>query len=194
MAGAILVGGKASRYGGVQKALLDAGGGTAIVHGIIHEMTRAGLEEILILARDDRTCGDLGREVVMDLRSDGGPLAGIEAAITHLAGRCRALLLCPCDLPGITHRQFTALINAFHATAAPVVVAETGDFFWHPLCAVVHIDVFPAVAAALDHAKGGVATLWRDLGAEAVHFDDPTPLFNVNTPEDLANWRRRDDP
>jgi len=194
MVGAILVGGKASRYGGVQKAMLDAGGGTPIIHKLIHEMTCAGLEEILILARDDRTCDDLGREVVMDLRSDCGPLAGIEAALTHLAGRCRALLLCPCDLPGITRRQFTELISRFDATAAPVVVAETDDSFWHPLCAVVHIDALQDVTDALDQGKGGVAKLWRDLGAEAVHFDDPAPLFNVNTPEDLADWRRRDDP
>lgn len=128
-----------------------------------------------------------------DLRSGAGPLGGIEAALAHYAGRSDATVLLPCDLPGITAAEIARLVAAYRKgpAAGGIVVAETGGFFWHSLCAVVHNGLLSEVSRAIDEARRGVGELWRRLGAVGVRFDDETPLFNVNTPEDMHDWLRR---
>ncbi|MCJ7823149.1 MAG: NTP transferase domain-containing protein, partial [Armatimonadetes bacterium] len=109
-------------------------------------------------------------------------------ALVHYAGRCEAVLVLPCDLPGITDREVCALQAAFAESRSPAVVAATGDGFWHPLCAIARVDLLPAVSRTLDAGRNGVYRLWREVGATPVYFDDAAPFFNVNTPADLDRW------
>jgi molybdopterin-guanine dinucleotide biosynthesis protein A len=191
---AILAGGRASRYGGADKASLDCGDGRTIVRRLLDELALAGLNEVVICANDRRRYEALAVPVVPDLRAGAGPLGGIEAALAHYRGRVDGVVLLPCDLPGISAREILALADAFRAARGRVVVAQTSDFVWHPLCAVVHNGVAPEVAAALEAGELGVGRLWRKLGAVEVRFEDERPFFNVNTPEDMADWRGKDRP
>jgi len=187
--GAILAGGTASRYGGTAKGLLEVRPGRTIVEHLIEEMSAAGVAEVVIVANTPEPYERFGRKVVPDLRPGNGPLGGIETALMHYGDSRDAVLFCPCDLPGLTRREISRLLAAYRAKPGGVVVAETDDFFWHPLCSVVHNDLLPRVTEALDRGVRSVHELWRQLGAVPVHFDDETPFFNVNTPEDLARWR-----
>jgi molybdopterin-guanine dinucleotide biosynthesis protein A len=191
LAAAILAGGLASRYGGTDKGLLDCGDGRSIIRRLLDELAAAGLREAIICANDAPRYADLGVAVVPDLRRGAGPLGGIEAAMSYWAGRAEATVLLPCDLPGISAGEIRALAETFGTRGAPLVVAETGEARWHPLCAVVRNDLLPAVSAAIDQGELGVGRLWRKLGAVGVRFEDEAPFFNVNTPEDLTAWRRR---
>lgn len=186
----VLAGGKARRYGGADKAALDCGDGRTIARRLLDELGRAGIEQVIVSANETQRYEPLGRPVVADLRPGAGPLAGIEGALTYFAGRTDATVLLACDLPGISANQIAALTQAYLAGSARIVAAQTGDFFWHPLCAVVHNGILEAVAAAIDAGRLGVQALWRQLEAVAVRFEDDTPFFNVNSPEDLARWRR----
>ena len=188
LAGAILAGGLATRYGGAVKGDLDAGGGRTILQRLLAELAAAGIDEVIVSANDPARYASLGRPVVADLRPGLGPLGGIEAVLAHHAGRFNATVLLPCDLPGITAAQIGELAAAFRGGQSRIVVAETGDSFRHPLCSVVHNGLLPDISAALDAGELSVGRLWHKLGAAAVRFDDQTPFFNVNTPQDLANW------
>ena len=188
---AVLAGGKASRYAGADKAALDCGDGRSIVRRLLDELALAGFEEAVLCANDPGRYASLPVPVIGDLRPGAGPLGGIEAALAHFGGRTEGVALLPCDLPGISAREIRVLAEAFRAGGARVVVAQTGDSFWHPLCAVVHNDVLVELTAALDAGRRGVGRLWRSLGAAAVRFQDEEPFFNVNTPEDMAGWRER---
>ena len=84
--------------------------------------------------------------------------------------------------------MISVLIDAFRGSAARIVVAETADFSWQPLCSVVHNGILADVRASLDAGQLGVQRLWRKLGAVGVRFADDRPFFNVNTPEDMARW------
>ncbi|MGB2822781.1 MAG: molybdenum cofactor guanylyltransferase [Phycisphaerae bacterium] len=191
---AILAGGRASRYGGADKAALDCGDGRTIVRRLLDELALAGLNEVVICANDRHRYEALAVPVVPDLRAGAGPLGGIEAALGHYRGRVDGVVLLPCDLPGISAREILALADAFRAGRGRVVVAQTSDFVCHPLCAVVHNGVAPEVVAALEAGELGVGRLWRKLGAVEVRFEDETAFFNVNTPEDMADWREKDRP
>jgi len=189
IAGAILAGGKARRLGGIVKGTLEVDPGVTIVQRLIGEFSRAGIEEVVIATGDPGPYLRYGREIVADIRPCMGPLGGIEAALEHLAGRCDAVLFLPCDLPRIGADEMSALRTAFAAGPARVVFAESGDFFGHALCSVVHIAVLPEVSAALDRGERRVRDLWRRLGALGVPFDDESRFLNINEPEDLNRWQ-----
>lgn len=189
---ALLAGGGARRFGGRPKGLLRRPDGATFVEHLLGVASAAGLAPRIIAANDPDPYRSFGVPVVGDLRPGIGPLAGIEAALAHLAGSCGGVLFLPCDLPGISSREATLLRDAFLSRRARIVVARTADFSWHPLCSVVHIDRRGAVGEALDRGERGVGRLWEALGAEPVDFPDARPFFNVNTPEDLEAWRNRE--
>lgn len=209
MAGAILAGGLASRYGGANKAALDLGDGRTLLEHISGELFAAGVGEVIVCASAQaaQAARAGGLKAVPDRRPQLGPLAGIEAALAHYAGpgnepaagppgakrtvepRYDATVLLACDMPGITASEIAALIDAFGQGRAPIVVAEMPDFSWQPLCSVVHNGILADVRAAMDAGQLGVQRLWRRLGAVGVRFADDRPFFNVNTPQDMARWR-----
>ena len=189
IAGAILAGGQALRYGGKAKGLLKAPSGLSIIQHEIRQLNLAGIDEIIIVASDPKPWRDCACNVVIDLRSGVGPLAGIEAALAHYGSSYEATLFLPCDLPAITSTEISQLQAAFTSNSAPVAVAVTNDLFWEPLCAVVHNSLLKIVSQAIDDGERRPQSVWRDAGAIEVHFEDATPFFNINTPRDMAHWQ-----
>ena len=190
-AAAILAGGRASRYGGVPKGLIEVEPGVSILERTIREIREAGASEIVIVANDPEPYERFGLQIVPDLRRGIGPLGGIEAALAHFGGKCEAVLFLPCDLPGMTSGVISSLLQAFEEMGAPVVFAETELFFEQPLCAVVHNGLYFDIVRLVDEGVRKVADAWMALGAVSVHFDDPWRFFNVNSPEDMQRWRER---
>lgn len=191
MAAAILSGGKASRYGGRPKGLLEIAPGLTILEHEVCELRTAGLADIILLSNHPEPYLHLGLPVVPDLHPGLGPLSGIEAALSHYTDRFAATLILPCDLPAITSLELTRLRDSFLTGNAPLALAVTGGFFWQSLCSVVHNALLPSLRAEMGRGERSVGRLWRRWGAMEVHFEDPAPFFNVNTPEDLAEWLAR---
>jgi len=188
IAGAILAGGKAQRMGGIAKGMLPLGGSLSLIERLVVHLMRAGVEEIIIVANDDRPYTRIGCAIVPDGRMDAGPLAGIEAALGYFAGRYEAVLCLPCDMPSLSWREMSALLATFVDTGGPVIFAETEDGARHPLCAVVRVDLLDGISAALDQGERAVSDVWPQLGGFAVHFDDPNAFINLNSPGDLDAW------
>ena len=188
IAGAILAGGKAQRMGGIAKGMLQAGGPLSLIERLVVHLIRARVEEVIIVANDDRPYTRIGCAIVPDGRIDAGPLAGIEAALGYFAGRYDAVLCLPCDMPSLSWKEMSALISAFVDTGGPLIFAETEDGARHPLCAVVRVDLRDGISAALDRGELTVGDLWPQLGGFAVRFDDPKAFVNLNSPGDLDAW------
>lgn len=185
IAGAILAGGKATRWGGVIKGLVEVAPGVTMLDRARSALEGAGVQDIVVVAGQTSPYGDLGLPVIPDLRPDAGPLAGIEAALTYHAARHEATLILPCDMPRITAREVARLREAFQEAQEGVVQAVTEGCLWHPLCAVVRNRLRPLITAALDRGERSVRRVWQEAGATPVHFADPTPFINANTPDDL---------
>ena len=194
VAAAILAGGQASRYGGVPKGLLEIAPGVSIVARLLGELRAAGLSEIVLAANAPEPYLPLGLALVPDLHPDLGPLGGIEAALSHYGPTGDATLFLPCDLPGITCGEIVRLREAYGASGGPLAVCVTDGDALQPLCAVVSNELLPPVRAALEAGELSVGRLWRRLGAVQVPYADPAPFFNVNCPEDLAQWLARRQP
>jgi molybdopterin-guanine dinucleotide biosynthesis protein A len=188
IAGAILAGGKAQRMGGIAKGMLPASESLSLIERLVVHLMRAGVDEIIIVANDDRPYTRIGCAIVPDGRTDAGPLAGIEAALGYFADRYEAVLCLPCDMPSLSWEEISTLIAAYVDTGGPVVFAQTEDSARHPLCAVVRADLRDEISVALDRGERAVGALWQQLGGFPVHFDDPNTFVNLNSPGDLNAW------
>jgi len=188
IAAAILAGGKATRLGGIAKGTLLDNSGCSIVARLIEQITAAGIADIVISANDARPYQVLNRPIIADRQAGIGPLGGIEAVLTELAPRVDCVLFLPCDLPNITAAEILRLVQTYEASPRVVAFAYSaqGD---HPLCAVVPATALSAVTAAIASGKYGVGRLWRSLAARPVEIEDEARLLNINTPEDLRDWR-----
>lgn len=189
IAGAILAGGKGSRINGLAKGALKTDDGISIVERLIAEFNKSDIAEVVIITGDREFYKHCGSEIIADLRSGFGPIAGIEAGLDYFAGRCDAVLFIPCDMPQITAGQIVALKKSFVDQGSPVVFAKTSEFFWHPLCAVVHNGLLEQASAAIDRGQLKIRQLWDQVGANGVMFEDENPFFNINSHNDLNLWQ-----
>jgi molybdenum cofactor guanylyltransferase len=168
--GAVLAGGAARRFGG-DKALADAGGCS-----LIDRVIAALAPQCDALVIVGRVHGDW--PTLPDRPGAGqGPLAALNAALHHGAAQgYDAVLSAPCDVPDVPDDLAAQL------GPAPAVVAD------QPV-----IGLWPtALAAALD--------AWLAAGERSVHRFAAgvgarrtllsSPLANINSPSDLAQWRQ----
>jgi molybdopterin-guanine dinucleotide biosynthesis protein A len=188
IAGAILAGGNARRIGGIAKGTLKVGGGVSIVERLINEMNDAGVSDIVIVANDPKPYQDYGVKIIADIREGIGPIGGIEAGLVHFAGQSDAVMFVPCDLPQISATQLSVLKQTFIENNVPVVFAATNEFFWHPLCAVVHNDLVKQVSSAIDCGERKIRKIWEQVKAVRVLFENESDFFNVNSLEDVNQW------
>lgn len=190
IAGAVLAGGAARRYGGVAKGMLPLPTGEPMTGRIIDQIAGAGIEPIVIIANERQPYENCGCLILPDAVPGQGPLGGIATALAHFEASHTAVLFMPCDLPGIRTSHVTALCDAFEQGGAPIVAARTDGSMLHPLCGVVKVDQRPAIERLAIRPEGRrVRRVWTELGVRTVDFPDATAFFNVNSPEEMAKWR-----
>jgi molybdopterin-guanine dinucleotide biosynthesis protein A len=186
--GVILAGGEARRLGGIAKGTIEVGKGVSIVERLIKELTKAGINNIVIAANDSKPYQKCGVKVIADIRTGIGPIGGIETGLTYFAGQSDAVMFVPCDMPNITAKEMLALKKAFVETESPVVFAETTGFFWHPLCVVVHNGLKDQISSAIDHGQRKIRNIWQQVKAVSLQFADETAFFNINSSVDMDMW------
>lgn len=188
IAGAILAGGNATRAEGLAKGTIQTDGGLSIVQHLIREMSRAGIDDVVLVANDAAPYAGYDIPVISDVRREMGPMGGMESAFAHFGSRCEAVMFLPCDVPNITAKELLQLKNAYLQSDAPAVYARTGDFFCHALCTVVHNDVAGRISEAIDRGRLRTRDFWLDMNAEPVLFENENTFKNLNTVDDVRDW------
>ena len=193
--GAILAGGRASRMGSRDKALLEHSTGKTFARYILEEMTAADLSEVVISANDPEPYRPLGCPIIPDLRPGCGPLAGVEAVLGFADETYSAdgVLFLPCDMPAISHREIKLLMDAFITEPRRLCFAVTHNApipRRHPCCCVVSVNLLGEVKRALDEGQFKIGRVWDELGAGGVEFKDARGFCNINTPEEFALWQK----
>lgn len=182
MAGFVLIGGQSSRMGS-DKALLpwhsaslveDIAGKVESAAGTVH------------LLGDPQRYGHFGYGCLPDRRLGLGPLAGIEAALLSQLGELN--LITACDIPGLQIPWLQSLLRsaAQPGTRCTVLLDSNGEK--QPLCAVYHANCLPDVQCALEEGRLKMRELMARLNARTVSI--PSPLPNVNTPEEWSVWQK----
>jgi molybdopterin-guanine dinucleotide biosynthesis protein A/rhodanese-related sulfurtransferase len=178
LAGAVLTGGRSSRMGGVDKALLDWGGEPLVLRPV-RALEQAGAEPVVTVGGDLARLGQLGLRAVADGRQGRGPLGGIATAIETAAADVVVVLAC--DMPGVSPegiRQVAAAV-AGHDVAVPLLDGRP-----EPLHAAWRATSLPIIEEALGRGEAAVRVVLDRL--DAVWLDDfPRDwLRNINFPED----------
>ena len=193
LAAAILAGGRARRFGGRNKALVDVGG-EPILTRQLRALARVS-DDVVIVANDTDPYRPFGVRVVPDRHPGAGPLAGIEAA---LADRRARVVVLACDMPHVV-ADVLSLLAASAAGAdivAPVVKGRV-----QPLCAIYGPRVLPVArrriasgrlrASALVEEAETEGLRARRVGEPELRRVDPElrTFANLNAPADAERLR-----
>jgi len=191
IAGVILAGGRSTRMGGGDKALLPLGGRPLLAHVI--DRLRPQVDALALNANGDPArFAAFGLPIAADTIGDfAGPLAGILAGLGW-ARRQRqvpdAIVTAAADTPFFPVDLVERLATA--ARRGGLAVARTNGrlhpvFGYFPIDCAEHLDDF------LRHSGSRKVADWLDRsGFTAVDFAGGEgvrdPFFNINTPADLA--------
>jgi molybdopterin-guanine dinucleotide biosynthesis protein A len=189
----IFAGGRATRLGGVNKALLEIGQST-ILSRILGAL-RPLVAECVVLTNDATLERVPEVRLVFDPEPHAGVLpalaAGLEAAHSEL---CLAVA---CDMPFVSRAVFEQLLNLQALENADVVIPRAGEYL-EPMHAVYRRhEVLSAIRAALARGEQRMISYLAAVRVvEVAEPDwrvwDPTgrAFFNVNTPADLQEAQR----
>lgn len=187
--GAILAGGRATRFGGLPKGL-EVLGGTRIIDRVWEAVSQV-CEEVILVANHPGATGWLpGVPVVPDVIPGHGALSGVHAALAHAQGPVIAVAW---DMPFVTPGVLARLRARAEWSGADVVVPESpGPRGVEPLCAYYGPACRMAIEAAFARGDERMIGFYDVVQVERIAADaiaalgDPAILFaNVNAPDDL---------
>jgi molybdopterin-guanine dinucleotide biosynthesis protein A len=194
-AGVILAGGRSSRMGVERKALLELKGRPLLAHVV--ERVQAELDPLMLSCESQTSeFESFGLEVVPDLVPRyRGPLTGLCSALQNLVdkGQDNGLILCPCDAPFIPIDLVQILLDADTDGTKPVAVVSYEGVL-QPTFSLWHNHHLPLIREAVfGRGQGGLKHMLNALPHVIVEWTpaDPSPFFNINSPEDLqaaAAW------
>ncbi len=188
---AILVGGQSRRMG-TNKALLTlAPSGPTVIELVVCAVRQVTDDIALVGPHPDRVAyPDL--PWVTDETSGAGPLAGIQAALTH--ARHESVLVVACDMPFLNPALLRYMIS--QPRDYDILVPEI-DQRLQPLHAIYRRSCLPIIGRFLDRGENRVQGWFPEakvmvIPEPIVARHDPSlrSCLNLNTPADLALARR----
>jgi molybdenum cofactor guanylyltransferase len=192
--GVVIAGGRSTRMGNRDKALIDLAGRPMIAHVI--DRMRPQVGRLAINANGDPSrFARFALPIVPDTIEDWpGPLAGLLAALEWARREtpdARFVASVAADTPFLPHDLVARLLTAIDNERTSSAIAASGGA-WTPIVGVWSVALADAVTEAL---RQGVRAVHRFATAQKsavvdfppVQADGETvdPFFNVNTPEDL---------
>ncbi len=188
---AVLLAGGESRRMGFNKALLLIDG-RPLIQRVLDRILPL-TDEVLLSTNDPSVYDFLKLPSVPDRFKGQGPLAGLHAAM--LRSPRSLFLLLACDMPNLHERLLRRLISS--SADFDAVIPSTSNGRSHPLCAIYCRTCFPEIDANLRVGGNKVTDIFLSarlkvkwLKPEEGEFAD-RDLENLNTPDDLAEYRSK---
>jgi molybdopterin-guanine dinucleotide biosynthesis protein A len=182
----ILVGGQASRMGGVQKALLRPPHGAAadtLVAALARMGGAAGLD-VVLLGQASLGPAALDLPQLPDAEPGLGPLGGLSSLLAYAAER-RAVAIA-CDMPYVTPALLARLLN--EAPEAELLAPrDPGTGKWQALFARYDPQLRPVLTAALADGERSFQRLFARIQVTELVLTagEHDQLRDWDTPEDM---------
>lgn len=196
--GVLLAGGRSSRMGGREKALLDIAGKPMLLHVLARLRPQVG--RIVINANGDpaRFSGYCLPVVPDSIEGFAGPLAGLHAGTEWARAEtpeAKFIASVPIDCPFLPLDLVARLKAALVAANAPCAIAASGGER-HPVAGLWRVELGAALAASLQANIRALHRFADDHGCAIAEFGPldiggamVDPFFNVNAPADLEKAR-----
>jgi molybdopterin-guanine dinucleotide biosynthesis protein A len=183
----VFVGGRARRFGGAAKGLLETADGRSVLARLLEVSREAAPDSSLTLVGSDPRYEGFGLPALADAPAGIGPLGGLRALLRRAAelGLEQALALA-CDLPLLSPTVVQRL-----ATTAPRALAvaprEPGGR-WYALSARYAVAALPVLDAMIENDERALQRLFARLGSDAVELE-----LAAGELELFADWDRPED-
>ncbi|MCK4257635.1 MAG: molybdenum cofactor guanylyltransferase [Halanaerobiales bacterium] len=185
----ILAGGKNSRMGGRNKALLPLGKDT-MINFIINRLSSL-FQEIIIVAREVEPFSKYRVRVIQDQYLGFGPISGIHAGL--MASLSEYNMVLACDVPLIKIELVEFLLNY---SKKDLVIPKVGEYL-EPLVAVYAKRITSIFEKAILENSYKLSDLFELINVDYVSEEklrkiDPKleSFFNVNRPEDYKEVQK----
>jgi len=182
---AILAGGKASRMGGRNKALLEIDGQSFISR--IHQSLSPLFSNSIIIANDLVDYKLINAAVYPDVIKDIGPLGGIHSALANSPDPI--VFVISCDMPFADASIASILIEEFQKLK-PDVLIPVIDSYKEPLFAIYSKSIVGKIESIITETKGRPITDLLKV-VDTLYFDLPKNSLtkkcftNINYLDDL---------
>ena len=181
--GVVLAGGRATRWDGRDKGLIQVSGRPMISH--VLDALAPQVEQVVISAnRNLDEYRAFGLPVVTDASRDFlGPLAGIASGLA--AARTEWVAIVPCDSPLLAADCVDRLALARKDDGSTeIAVAHDGERI-QPVFALIRRDLLGALDAFLESGERKIDRWYGQQQMQLVDFsDNPDNFLNINRPED----------
>jgi molybdopterin-guanine dinucleotide biosynthesis protein A len=185
-AAAILAGGHARRFGGLDKSRLVVGGRTIIARQL--DVLQHVAREVFVVGPTDGRFADLGVMVHADIIAGCGALGGLHTALA--VAHADRVLVVACDLPFLEVAVLTRLVGLVAGYDAAWIRGPRGP---EPLVACYDRRVRGRIEDRLAMGERRVGDLdqvlriaWLDEAELRRLGSSPQMLANLNTPDDYA--------
>lgn len=186
--GLLLAGGAGTRMNGQDKGLMHWHG-RPMAHWVAEALSAVAAPVLISANRSLEEYRLLG-DVLQDAANfkGQGPLAGLLAGMIDAGKRgFAAVLVCPCDTPGIQQEVFQKLLTAWREQPDLPVIAQC-DGRSHPLHGVYPVSLASLLETQLRNDNRRVMVFAETAGAKPLKCPDAAEAFkNRNRPEDLMS-------
>jgi molybdenum cofactor guanylyltransferase len=185
--GAIIAGGRATRFGGAPKGL-ELVGGVRIIDRVAAAL-RESCDELIIVANDAAASEWIpGVRVVADVRADVGALGGIHTALSNARD---AVIVLSWDSPFVPGALLRALRDAGERGGLDAAVPMSNSpWGFEPMCAWYRTTCTATVERHLDSGDLHAGSWLREVKSVQVPTspcgDADEIFFNVNSADDLT--------
>lgn len=184
--GVILSGGLATRYDGIEKALLRVGGVRILDR--LYEIYSSFFDEIILVTNTPQRFLEWDLLMVPDLFPIRSSLTGIQAGLFFMTNPYA--FISACDTPFLK-KEMVATVIAKIEDHIDIVMPETAAGF-EPLCAAYSMRCLKPAQNHLEQEKLKVIKAFRKsriktIPEKTLRKIDPElqSFFNINTPQDL---------
>jgi molybdopterin-guanine dinucleotide biosynthesis protein A len=179
--GIILAGGKSSRMG-TNKALLEVGGTRLIDRAIT--LLEPLCNEILVMSNQDLP--DIKYQIIADEHKNIGPIAGIQAGLTHSKSDKNVVLAC--DMPNIKQSFLQVLLDVSMDTYQAIIPRHK-DGSLEPLMGIYHKSLLPGFEQQIREGQYKLISRFSEYKIHYVPIEDDAIFKNLNTPGDLDSLK-----
>jgi molybdopterin-guanine dinucleotide biosynthesis protein A len=188
MVGAVLVGGKSSRYG--QNKALEIFQGERLIDRQVRKV-QALFPEVLVITNEPGDYLHLEVTILRDVIPGLGPLGGIYTGLLFAQGK--SVFVTACDMPFLQPAVVNHMVQLSRNNDVVVPEKEEG---LEPLHAIYSARCLPHIKKMLDQGKFQVISFFPAvkvcrLSHEELGKLDPhgVSFFNINTPDDMDRAR-----